>query len=86
MKYEVQLNQAPSTFYVVYTASEELVLHEGNMKFNTQHEELVLFSTTLQALVGQGLQRRGKEDSHTNTPHLVELPWKSDQLDEETCT
>jgi len=44
------------------------------------------FSVTLQALVGQGLLIMEASRSHSDTPHLVGLPWKSDQLDEETCT
>ena len=38
LKYEVQLNQARSTFYEVQTNSAELGLHVDNMKPNTQNE------------------------------------------------
>jgi hypothetical protein len=54
LKYEVQLNQAPSRFYVVWTASAELFLHAGNMKFKIQHEELILFFHDAAASGGPG--------------------------------
>jgi len=57
------------------------------MKFNTEHEELIIFfPMKLQPLVGQGLLIIEASLSHSDTLHSVGLPWTSDQLDEETCT
>jgi len=37
-------------------------------------------------LVGQGLLITEASRSHSDTPHLVEILWTSDQSDAETCT
>jgi len=38
------------------------------------------------SLLGQGLLIIENSQSHSDTPHSVGLPWKSDQLDAETST
>jgi hypothetical protein len=86
LKHEVQLNKAPSTFYVEWAASAETGKNAGNLKINREHEEWIFFFITLQPLVGQGLLIRETSRSHSGTPNSVRLLWTSDQLDEETCT